>query len=138
METLSDRLEQHVHATEPTRQRSLLTKIITQRSVIRGARNYGHRWNFISEILEREGIHIAEGTLRNYLRLIGKSEEHLAKIGNSDPTPQQIHDAIWHFPTKRQITPTRKAVSASGGPKLGVPGALPSPAHLARKSEDQL
>jgi hypothetical protein len=78
---------------EPISSRRL---IVEQRQIIRVMRDSGRKWIKIKKYLEMIGIHITEGTLRNYIAEIDAAERQLGSLGNASPSDKDILVALSH------------------------------------------
>lgn len=94
----------------------------------------GLSWAALTDLLESEGVSLAEGTLRNYMRMIGQAEAALRAGGNSAPSDQDIHAAL-HI---RQVAsaPLQKPspLSTYGAPQKFTPPAISAPRMPAARS----
>lgn len=91
---LVERLNARAATLQPDKAATTISKIIEARAVLAEQKMRGLSWAALTDLLESEGVSLAEGTLRNYMRLIGQAEATLRAGGNAAPTDQDIHAAL--------------------------------------------
>ncbi|MCX7568059.1 hypothetical protein OS189_17085 [Sulfitobacter sp. F26169L] len=82
---LADRLRRHAAEARQEPAKSMLEKIIAEHSIILELRGNGHSTRQINIWLAREGIHIGEGTLRNYIPRIIAALHQARQAGIETP-----------------------------------------------------
>lgn len=82
---LAERLRKHAEEAKQAPQKSMLEKIIAERRIILELRGNGHSARQINIWLAREGIHIGEGTLRNYIPRIIAALQQARQAGIETP-----------------------------------------------------
>jgi hypothetical protein len=91
---LIERLKARATSVLPDKFATTISKIIEVRSVLAEQRMRGLSWCALTHLLEAEGVSLAQGTLRNYARMIGQAEAVLRDRGNPAPTDAEIHAAL--------------------------------------------
>lgn len=91
---LIERLKARAATLQPDKSAKTISRIIEVRDVLAQQRMRGLSWAALTGLLESEGVCLAEGTLRNYMRMIGQAEAALRAVGNPAPSDQDIHAAL--------------------------------------------
>ncbi len=91
---LVERLNARAATLQPDKAAKTISKIIEVRAVLAEQKMRGLSWAALTDLLESEGVSLAEGTLRNYMRLIGQAEATLRAGGNSAPSDKDIRAAL--------------------------------------------
>ena len=91
---LVERLNARAATLQPDKAAKTISKIIEVRAVLAEQKMRGLSWAALTDLLESEGVSLAEGTLRNYMRLIGQAEAALRAGGNSAPSDKDIRAAL--------------------------------------------
>jgi len=91
---LVERLNARAATLQPDKAATTISKIIEARAVLAEQKMRGLSWAALTKLLESEGVSLAEGTLRNYMRMIGQAEAALRAGGNMAPSDQDIHAAL--------------------------------------------
>lgn len=87
---LAAKLRKHAADAELSPVKSLLEKIIEHRQVIFELRDIGHSARQICEWLANEGVHMNDGTLRNYIARITAAEHRARDDGIVTPCDADI------------------------------------------------
>ena len=87
---LESRLRKHASDAALSPVKSLLKKIIERREVIFELRDIGHSARRICEWLANEGVHMNDGTLRNYIARISAAEHRARDDGIVTPCDADI------------------------------------------------
>ena len=108
---LSERLKMRAAGLVPDRATATIFKIIEARHVIAEQRLRGLSWAALTRLLAEEGVNLSEGTLRNYVRMIGSAEAALQAKGNPEPTDKEIHASLYASrtaaPSQLRATPQK-------------------------------
>lgn len=103
--TLSERLKLRAASLDPDKATATIFKIVEARHVIAEQRLRGLSWAALTRLLAEEGVNLSEGTLRNYVRMIGSAEAALQAKGNPEPTDKEIHASLYAPRTAALATP---------------------------------
>jgi hypothetical protein len=91
---LVERLNARAATLQPDKAAKTISKIIEVRAVLAEQKMRGLSWAALTDLLESEGVSLAEGTLRNYMRMIGQAEAAMRAGGNMVPSDQDIRAAL--------------------------------------------
>lgn len=105
--TLSERLKVRAASLDPDKATATIFKIIEARHVIAEQRLRGLSWAALTRLLAEEGVNLSEGTLRNYVRMIGSAEAALQAKGNPEPTDKEIHASLYAPRTAALVAPSQ-------------------------------
>ncbi|MFP7675527.1 hypothetical protein ACG74X_19445 [Marivita sp. S0852] len=117
---LAERLRQRAEDASGQPEMSLLQTIIAERHVILELRDENHPARLIHAWLDEEGIHIAEGTLRNYIPRIIAALKEAHRRGLESPSDEDILK-ICRDIERHKASPIRPVVAAP------LPTARPVP-----------
>lgn len=96
--SLSDRLQERAETARRGRAVPVVRRVIEAREVLQNLRATGLSWEVLADLLSQEGVTIGPGTLRNYMRLVGRAEMALKRAGEGTPTDHQIHASLYRKP----------------------------------------
>ena len=102
--TLSERIARRAEETPPQKGTPVILKIIEVRGEIAKQRLLSRSWAYLIGILKAEGVHLSQGTLRNYMHKIGRAEAALKDKGVLSPTDAEVHAVLWRARAKKPIT----------------------------------
>lgn len=122
--SLSARLEMRALAEPKNKAKPTISKIIEARAVLSKQRMQGHSWADLAGFLSQEGVHIAEGTLRNYMGMIGTAVDALSATSQGEVSDEQIHRNVSAQMTKAARDRAAKKRAASK-PRMPIPGGQP-------------
>lgn len=91
VQPLSERLRRRAETMQPDKRLPIVRRIIEVRIVLAEQRQRGLSWSALADLLGNEGIHVSAGTLRNYMRQIGRAESALREAGNASPSDAEIY-----------------------------------------------
>lgn len=139
IQPLSERLRRRAETMQPDKRLPIIRRIIEVRIVLAEQRGRGLSWAALADLLGNEGVHVSAGTLRNYMRQIGRAERALLEAGNASPSDAQIHARLHQQGTlipsvRSRISPQpqrqpgpRASIMAAGQPHSpDIPAARPS------------
>lgn len=92
--SLAERVMQRARTMPPGRSTTLRSKIIELRDVLNQLEQEERTSQQMAEVLSKEGVNIAEGTLRNYRADIRHAVSDLLERGIAFPSDEQIHAEI--------------------------------------------
>ena len=148
--SLAQRLKERAKLMPNARRPSALRQLIEARCVLVELRSDGMSSEQLQKLLEHEGIHLASGTIRNYLAQIDRAIRTLDAMDNSDPDDDEIHKMVLLLGKTSEdaddpgLPPaeTHRNLSAAVMPTPGAPASLHLPPHtngtLMRGTEDDL
>lgn len=87
---LASRLREHAKGAARDAAESLIERIIAERRAILDLCAEGHSARQINAWLAKEGLHIGDGTLRNYIARIRAAERHARDMGMTVPDDADI------------------------------------------------
>lgn len=138
--SLSERLRKRAARSQARHKVSAISSVIEARNVLAEQREKGLSWDALTELLAHEQVHISAGTLRNYMRLIGRAVDRLAAAGIASPTDAEIN-ADLHFkclqPTSRP--PAREPRAPASMPLASARHAgsiSPAPSLMRRRDRE--
>jgi len=120
IQPLSERLRRRAETMQPDKRLPIIRRIIEVRIVLAEQRGRGLSWAALADLLGNEGVHVSAGTLRNYMRQIGRAERALLEAGNASPSDAEIHARLHQqgtlIPSVRPRTPPH--LQKQPGPRL--------------------
>lgn len=132
--SLVERLNARAATLQPDKAATTISKIIEVRAVLAQQKMRGLSWAALTNLLESEGVSLAEGTLRNYMRLIGQAEATLRAGGNSAPSDQDIHAALHIRQGANAPRQKPSPLSTYGEPQKFTPPPISAPKVPAARS----
>lgn len=121
--SLEERLRERAEGTVPDKVPAAICQVIEVRRVLSEQRLRGHSWASLAQMLADVGLNLTAGTLRNYMRQIGRAEAYLHDAGKSDASDSEIHAAL----RRMQAAPRRPAAPSPQLAKIITPDARASP-----------
>lgn len=131
---LVERLNARAATLQPDKSATTISKIIEARAVLAAQKMRGLSWAALTDLLESEGVSLAEGTLRNYMRMIGQAEASLRAEGNAAPTDQDIHAALHSRQGANARRQKPSPLSTYGAPQKFTPSPIAAPKMPAARS----
>lgn len=131
--SLSERLEKRFLATPNKKTQPVIFKIIQVRKVVAQQRLQGRSWADLADFLSHEHVHISDGTLRNYMGMIGTAVDELSATCGGEVSDEQIHKHVSAQMTQaaRTRAAKKRAASKPRMPARPIPGGqsaiLPPP-----------
>lgn len=92
--SLAERLQRRADAMAEATSPVIIRCVIAARQVLVAQRRRGIYWAVLADLLTQEGVALTEGTLRNYIAMVGKAEAALRAAGNDAPGDDEIHAAL--------------------------------------------
>lgn len=119
---LSERLKMRAASLPPDKPVATILRIIEARSVLAEQRLRGMSWAALTRLLAEEGVNLSDGTLRNYMRMIGAAEAALRAGGMAEPTDREIHAALYG---PHRAAPAPKASDPAAERRAPLPMTAP-------------
>ena len=135
---LVERLNARAATLQPDKAATTISKIIEVRAVLAEQKMRGLSWAALTDLLESEGVSLAEGTLRNYMRMIGQAEAALRAGGNMAPSDQDIRAALHIGQGANEPRQKPSPLSNYGEPQKFTPRMLPARTSIIRNPDPDL
>ena len=136
-----DRIRARARAQPVNKKETFIRELISFHRFILEERCKGRPTEQLKQLLDEDGLHMSEGTLRNYIPQIERSIAALHSLGNKNPSDDEIHRELIEQAKARRagnrtkaeetlrpldVTPGEAPASISGQPRneLGGSGAL--------------
>ncbi|PWR01270.1 hypothetical protein DKT77_17840 [Meridianimarinicoccus roseus] len=95
---LGARLKERAKSVPAQKSRPIIRDVIEAREELADLRREGYTSEDLADLLRAQGIHLAPGTLRNYMAQIARAVAVLDTRGNHDPSVDDIHRVVIRMP----------------------------------------